>query len=376
MPERRPRSLLPRAPSAVLAIALALACGPRIAPGPTLPQRAQAPPPVQIIDADGDALALTLLAGGSRWDPPGREGATHAALTAAATRAQLQLTVEVLRDHATMRARCSEPRCADQLVDALLAEGPLGPPAPPPPASLTDLALSLAFEGHPYQHPPAGWSSSVASLRPQDLDDALRRATTRATVLGAATSAPLADALGAALLRLPAHAPPDPALLGPPRPRGGELAIFRAPVAVPRVALVGAVPRAPNDVTPLSPPARAAGGAAACARDLLVTAGLLDADAALGPDLTHAAVLVTTGDLSPERARALVEGLPLAWPLVRADALRICPDSAAILRAAWPDPTPTAIVLWPEAIEDPWDADVPPAGYTALHRPAAPEQTR
>lgn len=388
-----PRTRTPRPPerrvarSSAIGLPLALialvACGPRIKPGPSAQDIAATPPAITIEPERGQTIGVRLLAGGSRWDPPGLEGSTAGALLAAARRDDLDLTLG--RDASELALQCDDPpdRCVERLMRALREPAPPLPPDDPGfrAPTLFDETLRIVFEGHPYQHPPVGPRATREALAAHHLDAARERFSRRAVVHGFAADATLADALAQALARLPATPPPDPAMMGPPRNRDSQL--FVQPTSerdrsrddsAYGIAIGGAPPRSALDRTTLELVDIAAQrGAAACARDILQTAGLIPAGAQLGPPLRHPAIIVAVEGAGRLQVEHLVAELPHAWPLLRLDALRICPEHAALLHEAWPERALTVLVQWPAGVEDPWRASVPPTGYDRVHRPRPPE---
>jgi len=376
---RRARRWLRRAGVSIGGGALALGlthCGPKVAAGPTVAEISSVAPEVRIEPSAERVLGVRLLAGGSRWDAPGLEGSTAAALLAAAREHDLQL--QLGRDRSALWLRCDGPAapCAERLRAALLRPSPpLDPDDPLHPApTLVDRALQVIFEGHPYQHPPSGPLATRAVLAQHHLDEARERFGRRSIVQGFVSSADLAPALRDALAGLPATPAPDPAMMGPPRPARSRLIVLRSKGPTYGVAIAGAPARSPlaPSHAALSPDEQiqAAGVAAsACARDLLQTAAMSRSTPTLAPPLDHAAVVVAFEQASRLEIEQLVAELPHAWPLLRVDAQRICPESVDLLHAAWPERTLTVLVRWPEEIEDPWRADVPPAGYDHVYRP-------
>lgn len=359
----------PHHPCASLLIGLlCIGCGPRVAPGPTIEERAAAAS-TTLVDPEGPDLSLELLTAGSRWDPPGLEGRAHAALS---TIDAPPIRVVVGRDRAWVHYdRCEGPsaRCASELIERLHAPETLSIASPAGPASLQDLALALIFEGHPYQHPPEGWFDAPAPLREHHLRDVFNTQIGRAMVLGRARTPELAAALDHAVAKLPARPWPDPTIKGPASPTEQRVVLVRRPEPLAQVAIAGAVPRSANDpLTRRAAPLPAA-TASDCVRRELTARGLLPPGSSSGPRLAHAAVMVLSPPLEPAEVERIVLKLARDWPTLSTSVQERCPDDGAAIEAAWPEGALSVIVTWPASIEEPWTAAVPPPGYDAVYLP-------
>lgn len=356
-----------------LLLALATgACGPKIDRGLVPVQ--QAMNAVEIEPMDGGSWELHLVSGGSRWDPIGKEGAGATALDLA-NGGRFRLTVD--RDGAHLSGgACSDPStCVDGLAEVLagarlaalspgrlemhlddvVRNNPCSHEALSLPSCARDVWFSLAYEGHPYGNPTWGRTGALPTLTLADLTEVLATRITRSTVVARANPK-LADALAAELAALPASLPPDPAMKGPPVPRGPTLAVGHVPGEAALLAVGTAMPRAASEPTGALPdPERSARAVAvgACLRDALSVP-----DSAIQPlspaPLGHPAVGAVVGPVDAARALATVDGLPdaLAGLSRTCDALAEAPDGPLDLDAI------TVVVLWPEGIEDPWPEGV------------------
>lgn len=358
----------PRPLATLLISLLWIGCGPRVAPGPTIDERAAATPAI-LVDPGGPDLSIELLAAGSRWDPPGLEGRAYAALSAIDAP---PMRVEVGRDRAWLhydRCEGASARCASELVRRLQAPETLTIAPPAGPSSLNDLALALIFEGHPYQHPPHGWVDAPSPLREHHVRDVFTTQIGRAMALGHARTPELAEALDRAIAKLPARPWPDPTIKSPASPTEQRIVLVRRPDPLAQVAVAGAVPRSANDpLTRRAAPLPAA-TASDCVRRGLTSHGLLPPGSSSGPSLAHAAVMVRSPPIEPAEVERIVLRLAQDWPALSASVRERCPDDAAAIEAAWPEGALSVIVTWPASIEEPWTAAVPPPGYDAVYLP-------
>lgn len=338
-----------------------LACGPKIAPGPSVQERAAAPTVVELAPSDESSATLILINGGSRWDPTGLEGLAWSALQSATAEVE-GVEIEVGRDHARVSISCHETRpevCTTRLVGAI-APGSRAAPVPPPATVIDDL-LAVLFEGHPYQHPPQGWAGTRAAIQPHHHQSFFARTISRATIHAIASSAELQSALQESLSHLPTRPPPDPAMFGPPRLSGSQLVLRQHPSPTASVAVGVALPRSPNAPTPLS--LAESPGPEACLVDLLVERGL--SPHRPGPALVQPVVIAAFDDLPPEQAEELVRDLPQTWRAIQADLLDCTGMSEQEARRSL---LLTVLVRWPMHVEDPWPANVQAAGYDTHYR--------
>lgn len=378
---------------------LCLSCGPRVSPGAAPARLAEESVQVEtLVDpgTEGSRVELLLLAGGSRWDPPGQEGRSALALIARDPDVQ----VSVRRDRALIVAPCSERSgpsvCSfkavsraigrdwhsDTLdagvrrywVDHLLLSTPEQALAP-------TVLYGLLFEGHPYAHPPLGRHGTLPSVSTPQVRaffrDNVRRSTVRARAI--APTRPAAEAV-ASQLRTELDAvrtglAPDAAMKGPP-PADSVLAVGRASGATAHVAIGRSVPRRATQTTRLLPDAPQVGrwsDLRRCAGPALEALGFSLLDDAQAPpnwDATLRApahpALVWTLSGTPEVVLDAVRGLATAGlgaPEGPAcDAVR--PDIDELLR---PDRF-SGVVLWPDGIEDPWAGVVQDGAWTSQVR--------
>ena len=236
--------------------------------------QAKQPVSLELIEGDsvpGPTLEILLLAGGSRWDPPGQEGRAWALSHAVARPASLQ--VEVGRDHAWWVLPCGSgpvPSCA-AVLERTLGTAPIDPAVvdaaaealtgAPPEQSTTDAWFALAYEAHPYGHPVAGRTGAleVATDRLErwalDRRSLWTRPAVRARLIGPdraaleAMRSPVEDAL----LAFPIGPVPDSAMKGPPTVDGPVLATLPVDGSEAHLVVGWALPRRPTNTTRLLP---------------------------------------------------------------------------------------------------------------------------
>ncbi|TVQ91883.1 MAG: insulinase family protein [Deltaproteobacteria bacterium] len=340
------------------------ACGPRVLPGPSSHELAATAPEVRLEPDDVRRLSLELLAGGSRWDPPGLEGRAWRALHSAYAHLE-HAQVTVGRDVATVHLPCTDQPpedCASALVRPLRNPQPPRALPPMPEPTLLDHLLAALFEGHPYQHPPQGWPETREALRPHDLEHFFSTQIARSTVVATASDPSLHAALRAALEDLPVRLPPDPAMFGPPQPPSLALIVLPSSEPQARIALGLTAPRSALAATPLDAPEIEADRSLLHA---LTGAGIWPPESNPGPSLLHRAAIAISPAIEPAEAERIIQRLPDTWA-------EITTTSAAHLDP-YIDCSPTVLVSWPHTIEDPWHPRVPPGGYAQIHRPLLSE---
>ncbi|MFK7929166.1 MAG: hypothetical protein AB8H79_13315 [Myxococcota bacterium] len=259
------------------AIALALCtvgCAPKV---PQLPSAVETGKmklePEVHVDATMAApmLEVVLLAGGSRWDPPGQEG--RAWVLNHDIEVPGQLDVRVSYDHAWWTLSCApsrQPTCAQTLglalsslavsVDTVDAASESLREADSEPL-VTDVFYTLAFEAHPYGHPPAGrlGALDVAEARldqwRRDRDTLWTRPTVRVRLSGPdrTTLEQISAELASTLELFPEGPPPDAAMKGPSPSPSPTLAVVPADGTEAALAIGFALPRRPTQTTRLRP---------------------------------------------------------------------------------------------------------------------------
>jgi hypothetical protein len=385
-------------------------CGPHIPPGPAVVEDAAKPIVVEVVEDSAvraPRIEVVLLAGGSRWDPPGLEGRSALALSPPHPR-NPGLQVTVGRDHASLIATCGpDPTgasgCVAWVQDALSGSTWASPALDAPArrywtdqrlltsdgtALAVELLFTLLYEAHPYGHPTLGRHGTLPSITAAQVaaffPTQVVRAAVRARVVGAdaATAALIAERLAVALEAIPAGMPPDPAMKAPPPP-ARVIAVGAAPGQGAFVAVGVALPRPATATTRAEPSPDEVSRWAhlrACAAPVLQAAGLAlvaldEAPPGWEPALStpaHPALIGVASD-SPHRVASLVRELPEAIAAAVASE-PACEGGDVDIGEVLSPRTLTAVVLWPAGVEDPWPAIVEAGPWTALVRlPAAPE---
>jgi zinc protease len=242
-----------------------LACAPRLDPGPIQADAVSAPVRlVEMPDAASPNIYLqAIVAAGSAWDPPGREGLAHLTARALVDAGAGELSADGLRDAlyptgnaveqvidrewVSLRLRCHRDHaalCVERFADVLtsprfeaadverlrddavfeVTEGVLGDDE----ALGAEVFHSVLYEGHPYGHPVTGRAGALPTLTPELLRDFHGSHYVReAVVVGVAGGYEPAHvaALRARLEALPAQAMVDRVRLQPPTTPSGTLTI-------------------------------------------------------------------------------------------------------------------------------------------------------
>lgn len=244
-PVWRPFVLLP-----LIAIGQVSACAAR--PSPTIPAFTLAQSPVTVLAVPSmEQEVVVMVAAGSAYDPPGREGLAWQ--TAALIGLSAGVTPRVGPELVVFRA----PVDRVEELSASLVNPPIDAAwlaAVPPPAweqdcaRIASAALDMAlYPGHPYGHPAFGRTSTRHTVSPAEIQAFHRRRYVRPAVAAAAADPAVfgarLDGLPASLSSpvtptiLPDRILPDQRGAGPTGKSGATAQIVTAPVSAPCIAL-------------------------------------------------------------------------------------------------------------------------------------------
>lgn len=233
-------------------------------------QQAAAPVAVRTLQTD-EVVFAALVAGGSAFDPVGKEGTAWrvahalvrggagsldaAAFGAAVSAAGAVWTIDVQRQWVSVRLTCpplqasvcgerfadalTAPRFDPEVLSALSAEARVRLDERSDPDRLADEVFTCAaYEGHRYGHRVEGRTGVLDVISPADVAAFYRAHYVRQAVrvgTGAPVDGAIRDALAERLLALPSALPPDLALYAPPRITAGTRLVVDAPGAAARI---------------------------------------------------------------------------------------------------------------------------------------------
>lgn len=224
-------------------IALLIACGPKIDPGPVPVDRWVAP--IEVLAEEGaepgQLHLVALVRAGSGFDPIGREGL---AWLVAQSIAKHGVATEIDTEWVRFWLDCpaaEATRCIDQFASALArpeldAWDALRAQAAEAPRAVDDALHIRLFEGHRTGHPLGGWPEVVPSLTVEEgrrfHETHYRRATMVAGVL-ASDAETKADELRESLLEVRGGPPADDAWMRPPIRESRDLVVLESEPAEP-----------------------------------------------------------------------------------------------------------------------------------------------